>query len=139
MTRVLPSVSEVTLLVDRDQAIPVLNPRSGARSVAYGNPGDGMGGGMELRFMHSNADVKEGDLLTTSGIDGVYPPGLPVARVRSIERRGDSVFTRIDCTPVAQVHGVRHVLLLQPGEPQLPARPEPAPPAAAHKKGGHGK
>lgn len=139
VTRVLPSVSEVTLLVDRDQAIPVLNPRSGARSVAYGNPGDGMGGGMELRFMHSNADVKEGDLLTTSGIDGVYPPGLPVARVRSIERRGDSVFTRIDCTPVAQVHGVRHVLLLQPGEPQLPARPEPAPPAAAHKKGGHGK
>ena len=132
VTRVLPSVSEVTLLVDRDQAIPVLNPRSGARSVAYGNPGDGMGGGMELRFMHSNADVKEGDLLTTSGIDGVYPPGLPVARVRSIERRGDSVFTRIDCTPVAQVHGVRHVLLLQPGEPQLPGPPPPRAPSPPH-------
>lgn len=74
VTRVFPMLSEVTLLVDRDQAIPVLNIRTGARGVAYGDPVAGNNGGMELRFMPANADVREGDLLTTSGVDGLYPP-----------------------------------------------------------------
>ena len=47
-------------------------------------------GVLELRFMASNADIQVGDLLTTSGVDGVYPPGLPVARVSHIERRAES-------------------------------------------------
>jgi rod shape-determining protein MreC len=135
VTRVLPFLSEVTLLVDRDQAIPVLNPRTGARSVAYGDPVVGHGGSMELRFMPSNADVQEGDLLTTSGVDGVYPPGLPVARVRRVDRRADSAFTRIYCDPVAQVNGVRHVMVLKPLAEHLPERPEPVPPPASARKG----
>lgn len=135
VTRVHPFLSEVTLLVDRDQAIPVLNPRTGARSVAYGDPVVGHGGSMELRFMPSNADVQEGDLLTTSGVDGVYPPGLPVARVRRVERRADSAFTRIYCDPVAQVNGVRHVMVLKPLAENLPERPEPPPAPAPARKG----
>ncbi|KAF1045370.1 rod shape-determining protein MreC [Xylophilus sp.] len=125
VTRVHPFVSEVTLLVDRDQAIPVLNTRTGARSVAYGNPVAAHGGGMELRFMPGNADVKEGDLLATSGVDGVYPPGLPVARVLQVEHRADSSFARIYCAPLAQVDGTRHVMVLQPvSDGERPARPE---------------
>ena len=85
VTRVHPLISEVTLVIDRDQAIPVLNARTGARSVAYGDP-SAHSGSLELRFMAGNADVQVGDLLTTSGVDGVYPPGLPVARVEKIER-----------------------------------------------------
>ena len=139
VTRVLPFLSEVTLLVDRDQAIPVLNPRTGARSVAYGDPVVGHGGSMELRFMPSNADVQEGDLLTTSGVDGVYPPGLPVARVRRVDRRADSAFTRIYCDPVAQVNGVRHVMVLKPLAEHLPERPEPVPAAAPARKGARTK
>ena len=54
---------------------------------------------MELRFTPGNADVQEGDLLTTSGVDGLYPPGLPVARVVRVERRADSTFARIYCAP----------------------------------------
>lgn len=73
VTRVDAAASEITLLIDRDQAIPVLNVRTGARSLAYGNP-LAHSGGMELRFTPGNADVQQGDLLTTSGIDGVYPP-----------------------------------------------------------------
>ena len=80
VTRVYPFVSEVTLLIDRDQAIPVVNMRTNARGVAYGDPVASHGGGMELRFVSANADVQENDLLTTSGLDGVYPSGLPVAR-----------------------------------------------------------
>ena len=114
VTRVQPYQSEVTLLTDRDQAIPVLSLRAGTRGVAYGDPVANHGGGMELRFMPASADLAEGDLLTTSGLDGVYPPGLPVARVLHVERRTDSAFVRIYCKPVAQMERARHVLVLQP-------------------------
>ena len=125
VTRVHPFVSEVTLLIDRDQAIPVLNIRTGVRGVAYGDPVAGHAGGMELRFMPANADILEGDLLTTSGVDGLYPPGLPVAKVVRVERRADSAFARIYCAPVAGVQGARHVMLLKPAAEPMPERPEP--------------
>lgn len=125
VTQVYPFSSEVTLLTDRELSIPVLNVRTGVRGVAYGDPtlATAQGGGMELRFMLASADIEVGDLLTTSGIDGVYPPGLPVARVVAVDRRSDSSFVRIDCVPVARVAGVRHVLLLKPQEPNLEKKP----------------
>lgn len=144
VTRVYPRRSEVTLLIDRDQAIPVFNPRTGARSVAYGDPAPGGGGSIELRFVPSNADVIEGDLLTTSGVDGVYPAGIPVARVLRVEHRADSAFSRIYCEPMARVQQARHVLVLPPAlvaaddvpVAKVPADPKaaaPAPAAAAPK------
>jgi rod shape-determining protein MreC len=135
VTRVHPLISEVTLVIDRDHAIPVLNTRTGARSVAYGDPTASHGGALELRFMAGNADVQAGDILTTSGVDGVYPPGLPVARVEKVERRADSAFARIACSPRALVDGARHVMVLKPVSAQIPQRPEPED-AAPAKKGG---
>lgn len=131
VTLVHPLVSEVTLIIDRDLSIPVLNVRTGARSLAFGDASGS--GGLELRFMGSNTDVQQGDLLTTSGVDGVYPPGLPVARIDSIERRAESAFARIHCLPLALVSGARHVMVLQPQSAQLP--PRPAATAASSKKG----
>ena len=133
VTRVHPFVSEVTLLIDRDQAIPVLNLRTGVRGVAYGDPVAGHGGGMELRFMLSSADIQEGDLLTTSGVDGLYPPGLPVAKVVRVERRADSAFARIYCVPIAEVQGARHVMLLKPMAEPLSKLPEPVSPPLARR------
>ena len=124
VTRVHPLISEVTLVTDRDHAIPVLNARTGARSMAFGDPLT-RGGSLELRFMAGNADVQAGDILTTSGVDGVYPPGLPVAKVVTVERRADSAFARISCSPQAQVDGARHVMVLKPVAVQIPARPVP--------------
>jgi rod shape-determining protein MreC len=113
----------------------VLNVRTGARSVAFGDSGSGHAGSLELRFMAANADVKPGDLLTTSGVDGVYPPGLPVAKVERVERRADSSFARIYCTPQGGVQEVRHVMVLKPTGDRIPARPQadeaPAPRGAA--------
>lgn len=122
VTRVHPLVSEVTLVVDRDLSIPVLNVRTGVRSVAYGDSAGG-GSGLELRFIASNADIREGDLLTTSGVDGIYPPGLPVATIERIERRAESAFARIHCKPLALPGGARHVLVLEPLIGQLPPSP----------------
>ncbi|MBV8471731.1 MAG: rod shape-determining protein MreC [Curvibacter sp.] len=134
VTRVEPLMAEVTLVIDRDFAIPVLNTRTGARSVAYG---DSLGsGGLELRFMPANADVQDGDLLSTSGVDGVYPPGLQVARVDKVERRADSAFARIHCLPLALVSATRHVMVLSPVGSQMPPRPQPVEvPAAGSRKG----
>jgi rod shape-determining protein MreC len=125
------------LLTDKDAAIPVLNTRTQARSAAYG--GEARNRGLALRFMAANSDVQEGDQLNTSGIDGVYPPGLPVARIETIERKVDSGFAGITLAPIAKVDGVRYVLVLQPVGLQLPPRPEPEPPAAsgAGKAGSH--
>lgn len=132
VTRAHPLVSEVTLLIDPDLSIPVLNVRTGARSVAYGDPAVG-GNGMELRFMDSNADVLVGDLLTTSGVDGLYPPGLPVARISRIERRAESAFLKIHCQPLALVTGAQHVIVVKPLTGQIPLRPEPGAPVKAEK------
>lgn len=128
VTRVHPLVSEVTLVIDRELAIPVLNVRTGARSVAYGDP-SASGSGLELRFMGSNSDVLQGDLLTTSGVDGVYPPGLPVATITRIERRAESAFAKIYCAPQALVTGARHVIVVKPVSGQIAARPGTAPTA----------
>ena len=133
VTRVYPFLSEVTLLVDREQAIPVLNTRTGARGVAYGDPVASHGGGLELRFVAANSDVQEGDLLSTSGMDGVYPAGLPVAQVVRVERRADSAFARIYCKPIAKVEGARHIMLISPVD-NLPPRPRPEPEAAVTPK-----
>jgi len=134
VTRVYPLVSEVTLVTDRDQAIPVLNTRTGARGVAFGDPSL-HSSAMELRFMAANADVQTGDLLTTSGVDGVYPPGLPVARVEKVERRVDSAFARISCVPLALVAGVGHVMVLKPLTTQIAPRPAVEAPAGPVRKG----
>ena len=133
VTRVYPLVSEVTLVTDHDQAIPVLNTRTGARSVAFGEPGFN-GGGIELRFMAANADVLAGDLLTTSGVDGVYPAGLPVARVARIDRRADTAFARIYCAPTAAIAAALHVMLIKPVSAQMAPRPEPLVESAAAKR-----
>ncbi|MDD2926360.1 rod shape-determining protein MreC [Rhodoferax sp.] len=135
VTRVYPLVSEVTLVTDRNQAIPVLNTRTGVRALAFGDPAV-PAGALELRFMDANVDMQAGDLLSTSGIDGVYPPGLQVGRVSGIERRADSAFARIRCQPVAGVGNSLHVLVLQPLAGQIEPRPAPPAPTVPNKAGG---
>jgi rod shape-determining protein MreC len=123
VTRVFPYITEVTLLTDKNQAIPVQNLRSGARGVAYGGASGGL---LELRFMATNADVKSGDELVTSGIDGVYPAGLPVARVVGVEKNSADAFARITCVPIGGTDRNRHVLVLLVDKPMPPAPPPEA-------------
>ena len=132
VTRVHPLLAEITLITDKDQAIPVQVVRNGLRAVAFGG-GDGTT--LDLRYMAANAEIQNGDLLVTSGIDGTYPPGLPVARVARIERDAAYAFAKIACTPEAGANQHRQVLVLLGGE-ELPARPEvqPAPQRSAKSK-----
>jgi rod shape-determining protein MreC len=122
VTRVYALSSEVTLLTDKEQAIPVQVVRNGLRAVAFGAGSSGM---LELRFMAANAEIQNGDKLVTSGIDGTYPPGLPVATVARVERDAAYAFARIVCQPAAGVESGKYVLVLG-NESKLPAYPEEA-------------
>jgi len=119
ITRVYPWLSEVTLITDKDHSVPVQLVRSGLRSMVSGTGEDGT---LELRYLAANADIQTGDLLVTSGIDGIYPPGLPVALVSKIESNAAYAFARITCTPAAGVNRNRQVLILSP-PPPVPERP----------------
>ncbi len=130
VTEVYPLSAVVTLLTDRDAAVPVLNTRTQQRGAAFGGAEGGTA--LELRFMAGNADVQTGDALTTSGVDGVYPPGLPVARVIQVDRRSDAGFARIVLAPMAAMDNLRHMLVLEPLSLQMPPHPaEAAPPSTA--------
>ena len=124
VTEVYPLSAVVTLLTDRDAAIPVLNTRTQQRGAAFGGAEGGTA--LELRFVAANADVQAGDALTTSGVDGVYPPGLPVAKVARVERRSDAGFARILLLPMVPMDNLRHMLVLEPLAVQMPPRPAEA-------------
>ena len=111
VTRVQPLVSEVTLVTHKDHSIPVQVVRNGLRAVAFGA---GDGASLELRFLAANADVQNEDLVVTSGIDGVYPPGLPVGKVVRIDRDATQSFARILIAPAAGTGQHRAVLVLRP-------------------------
>ena len=122
VTRVFPLSSELTLLTDRHIAIPVQVQRNGLRAIASGS---GQVGRMELRYLSVNTDLKEGDLVVTSGLDSVYPPGLPVGKILSVDRSGAGNFARILVEPVAKVDNGRVMLVLMTDTSGLP----PPPPA----------
>jgi rod shape-determining protein MreC len=122
VTRVHPLVSEVTLITDQDHVVPVQVVRNGLRAIAFGGGASGM---LELRFTAGNAEIQNGDRLVTSGIDGIYPAGLPVATVVRIERDAEHSFARVVCRPAAGVDRGRFVLVLS-DETARPPRPEEA-------------
>ncbi len=135
VTRVYPWLAEVTLVTDKGQFIPVQNVRNGLRAVLAGTGNDGA---LDLRFIPLNADFQNGDRLVTSGIDGVYPPGLPVAQVTNVERSAAQLFARITCVPLGGVGAHSHMLIVR-GQREAPPRPpeeqQPGPRARKSRKG----
>jgi rod shape-determining protein MreC len=119
VTRAYPFVSEVTLITDKEQTVPVEVVRNGLRAVVFGA---GESDELELRYMPVNVEIQTGDELVTSGIDGTYPYGLPVAVVSRIERNAAYAFARILCTPNAGVDRYRYVLVLS-SQSQIPENP----------------
>ena len=120
VTRVYPSLSEITLVTEKDHAVPAQVLRNGLRAIVFGS---GDTSQLSLRYMPVGADVQEGDVLVTSGIDGIYPAGIPVAKVLKIVRDPAYPFARVRCLPLGGVDKHRHLLILT-SLPELPARPE---------------
>jgi rod shape-determining protein MreC len=130
VTRAYPLSSEVTLVTDRRSTIPVEIRRTGERSVAFGGSPDGT---IELRYLRTNADVREGDVLVTSGLDGLFPPGLPVGTVRSVET-GSSAFVRVLVEPAAHAERTKLLLILLAEPQSQPALPPEEPAADSRRR-----
>ncbi|MBP6813752.1 MAG: rod shape-determining protein MreC, partial [Burkholderiaceae bacterium] len=125
ITRVLPLSSEVTLLTDRNATLPVELQRTGQRAIAFGGGNDGL---LDLRFLAASSDIKAGDNVVTSGLDGVYPPGLPVGKVARLEAPGTSgIFGRVLIAPTAAIDRSRLMLVLLVDRQALPPPPSEAP------------
>lgn len=121
ITQVYPWTSEITLITDKNHLVPVQIQRNSLRTVISGT---GRNGELELRFLSISTDIRQGDLLVTSGIGGVYPPGLPVGQVTHIEYDRSHKFARIICTPVAGVDRHKQVLVLTGSSPLVPEVPD---------------
>jgi rod shape-determining protein MreC len=135
VTRVYPWLAEVTLITDKGHLVPVLDTRNGLRGVLGGTGNDGA---LELKFVPLNADFENGDQLVTSGIDGVYPAGLPVAEIVNVERNAAFLFARIVCKPLAGVSNHKQVLIVH-ADQKIPDRPveeeKKAPPPKKGRRG----
>lgn len=132
VTAVSPFTSEITLLTEKGHAVPVAIQRNGIRAIVFGN---GREGTLDLPYMADRADVRSGDLLVTSGIDGTYPPGLAVAEVTDIQHNSAQVFTKISCVPVAGVENHKYLLvLISSPQADLPKQDLPQSDSAAKEK-----
>ncbi len=108
VTRVYPFTSEVTLITDKELSIPIQIERNQLRAIAFGEGNNTL----DIPYLPTNVDIKVGDKLVTSGIDGVYPAGLAVATVTKIQQNPESPFAKIISTPVAEVTNHLQLLLL---------------------------
>ncbi len=114
ITRLYPWSAEVTLLTDKNHSVPVQVLRNSLRSIVSGT---GKSDELELRYLSVSTDIRQGDLLVTSGIGGVYPPGIPVATVLRIEQDPTDDFAQVISTPVAGVDRNQQVLILSLAQP----------------------
>ncbi|MDD2699871.1 MAG: rod shape-determining protein MreC [Sideroxydans sp.] len=119
VTRTYPYLSEVTLVTDKDNVVPVQVVRTGLRAAVFGS---GNISELDLRYQPVDVDIQVGDELVTSGMDGTYPSALPVAKVIRVERDPAYPFARIACVPLAGVDRHRTLLIVS-GVPELPPRP----------------
>lgn len=125
--------STIILISDSGHAIPVQVNRNGIRSIAVGA---GDLNKLSLPYMTVESDVKTDDLLVSSGLDGIFPAGYPVARVSKVERNPADTFALVEAKPLAQLDRDREVLLLWadlPAQVEAPAAPQPQPAATESK------
>jgi rod shape-determining protein MreC len=132
VARVGPWSAEVILVTDPEHAIPVEVTRNSLRSIAVGS---GNSGELLLPYLAVNSDVKSGDLLVSSGLGGVFPAGLPVAKISGVRREANQLLAQVRAQPLATVDTDREIILLdfEPSHPAAPARTPPIDPESEPK------
>ncbi|MGH8130003.1 MAG: rod shape-determining protein MreC [Steroidobacteraceae bacterium] len=128
VTRAGPISAEVILISDPEHAIPVQVNRTGTRSIALGT---GRSGLLSLPYLPQNTDVIVGDLLVSSGLGGVYPPGYPVGKVSAIVRDPAQPLLAVEAEPLAALDRDPEVLLVWFDRTIVEPEPEPEPEAPA--------
>jgi rod shape-determining protein MreC len=104
-----PLTSTVRLITDPSHILPVQVNRNGLRTLAVGT---GAINRLELPYLPNNADIRKGDLLVTSGLGRVFPPGYPVAIVADVSQDPGAPFARVKAIPTAHLDRSREVMLV---------------------------
>ena len=110
IVRVTPFTSEAALITDEKVSVPVQVLRNGLRLIAFGG---NVAGNVEVRYLTANTDIQPGDTLITSGIGGLFPAGLSVAKVKEVEHAAASGFAVAIATPLSHPERYRHFLVLR--------------------------
>ncbi|MFI0414790.1 MAG: rod shape-determining protein MreC [Candidatus Thiodiazotropha sp.] len=118
VTHINPFSASVLLITDAAHALPVQVSRNGLRTIALGT---GLINRLELPHLPNNADIKAGDLLTTSGMGGSFPPGYPVAEVIDVRREPGQPFASVIAQTTAHLDRIREVLLVWTLDPDIVA------------------
>ncbi len=107
ITEVQHLTSKLSLTTDSHIVVPVMVERTGVRTLVYGG-----GGNLSLRYFPTDADLQPDDVLLTSGLDSVYPVGIPVARVQQTSRNAGTPYYKVVLQPSAALRSSKYVLVL---------------------------
>lgn len=132
--KVNAATSEAILISDAEHAIPVQSDRSGLRTIAVGT---GDSSRLSLPFVTVESDLRDGDLLLSTGMGGIFPPGYPVAQVTAVKRAASATFALVEAQPTAKLDRDREVLLVwfkAPAPPPAADAPAAAPTTAAQPR-----
>ncbi len=109
------NASRVMLLNDHNCAVDAFVQRSRVRGIVSGVADDGV----IMRYVERTADIKVGDAVVTSGLDGVFPRGLLIGSVSAIERKGPGLFLNVSIKPAADLRNLEQVLVIVQTPPHL--------------------
>jgi rod shape-determining protein MreC len=112
---VAPNASRVLLINDHNSGLDALDQRSRARGIVAGL----LNGDLTMKYVDRTEDVKPGDSVVTSGMDGIFPRGLLVGQITSVSQEGPGLFLNIDIRPAADFQKLEQVLILTQKPPQL--------------------
>ncbi|MCS4533042.1 rod shape-determining protein MreC [Neisseria montereyensis] len=127
ITQVHPLSAELTLITNSKTVIPIMVERTGVRSLLYGS-----GGSINLRYFPADADLRPDDVLVTSGLDSIYPEGIPVAKVLQVFRAAGTPYYRVTLAPLSGFRNSKYVLVLP--QKKRPEQLSPAPDLAQAKR-----
>ena len=115
---VAPDASRVLLINDHNSGMDAFDQRSRARGIVAG----AVDGDLMMKYVDRTEDVKPGDTMVTSGMDGIFPRGLLVGQVARVSQEGPGLFLNIDIRPAVEFRKLEHVLILTQKPPELGSR-----------------
>jgi rod shape-determining protein MreC len=127
-----PNAARVLLLEDPSSGVDVLVQRSRARGIVEGS----LNGGCQLKYVKHREDLRVGDLVATSGLDGIFPRGVAVGTISRLSREEGGLFQTAEVEPAVDFNKLEEVMVVEAPENEVPPEASQDGPATGEKHGG---